>query len=121
VRAADSSVHTDDSSSSVEIARKLVRLKREHPVAWDFGETLARMALDGRSPHLVERIHESAEEGARFYAEEISSAVPEALREAVAGDEIDVPTPISADAEEAARLAAYTSLMEWLCAEPRSA
>lgn len=109
------------SSPSVDVARKLLRLERENPVAWDFGQTLARMALDDRSPYLVERIHGNGEEGARFYAEEVSSQIPHALREAVAGGDIDVPTPISADAEEAARLAAYTSLMEWLTAEPRSA
>jgi hypothetical protein len=101
------------------MARELLRLERENPVAWDFGSTMARMALDGRSQSLVKMIHDNGEEGARFYAEEVSAAVPEALREAVVGGELDVATPIPSDALEAARLAAFTSLMEWLMAEPR--
>jgi hypothetical protein len=64
-------------------------------------------------------IHDNGEEGAQFYAEEVSEAIPEALREAVTAGELDVPTPISPDAVQAARVAAFTSLMEWLTAEPR--
>lgn len=105
--------------STTAIARELTRLQRENPIAWDFGESLARIALEGRSPYLIEKIHADGEDGARFYAEEISRAVPEMLREAVAGGELDVDLPLSGDAQEAARLSAFTSLMDWLTAEPR--
>ena len=64
-------------------------------------------------------IHDNGEEGARFYAEELSGAIPHALREAVAASELDISKPIEPDAEEAARLAAYTSAIEWLMSEPR--
>lgn len=110
----------ESSSRSVTtIARELMRLQREQPVAWDFGKTAARIALDSRSPTLVKYIHDNGEEGEQFYAEELSLAIPPALREAVAAGELDVPTPIAPDAEEAARLAAYSSTLEWLQAEPR--
>lgn len=105
--------------STTAIARELVRLERENPIAWDFGETLARVALESRSPYLIKMIHADGEEGARFYAEEVSRSIPEALRETVARGDIDVALPLSEDAQESARLAAFTSLMDWLTAEPR--
>lgn len=105
--------------STTALAKQLMRLERENPIAWDFGESRARVALDTRSPYLIEKIHADGEEGARFYAEEISREIPGFLRESVAAGELDIDLPLSEDAQEAARLAAFTSLMDWLTAEPR--
>jgi len=77
--------------STTAKARELLRLERENPSAWDFGIAMARMALDSRSPTLVKMIHDNGEEGTQFYAEEVSGAIPEALREAVMAGELDVP------------------------------